>query len=92
MYHSIYDDIQASLRQVRMLDFLNFGEILSNSREFACKKGISDDNVVMINVLDHAMEGDHLAASRLSDGILRSDQIFLLNGLLLSLDLLALRG
>ena len=46
----------------------------------------------MISVKDHALGGDLLAASRLSHGILRSDQIFLLNGLLLSLGLLALRG
>jgi len=75
-----------------MPDFLDFGEIIINNGKFACKKGINDDNVVMINVLDHAMGGDHSVASRLSDGILRSDQIFLLNGLLLSLGLLALLG
>ena len=46
----------------------------------------------MLSVKDHAVGGDLLAASRLSDGILRFDQIFLLNGLLLRLDLLALRG
>jgi len=92
MCHSIYDDIQASLRQVRMLDFLDFGEIISNNKEFACKNGINTDNDSMISVKDHALGGDLSAASRLSHGIVRSNQKSLLNGLLLSLGLLALLG
>ena len=54
--------------------------------------GRIDDNVIMTSVLNHAMGGDHSAERRLNHGILCADQISLLNGLLLSLGLLALWG
>ncbi|MCP4709549.1 MAG: hypothetical protein GY869_13060 [Planctomycetes bacterium] len=84
--------MQAPSHFVGVLAFWDFGEIINNSREFACKNGINADNNFMISVKDHVVGGDLSVASRLSHGILRSNQVFLLNGLLLSLGLLALLG
>ena len=75
-----------------VLDFGDFGEIINNNREFAGKKEKIVDNNVMICVLGHAVGGEHLVASRLSEGILCVNHISCLNGLLPGLGLLALRG